>query len=384
MKFVFAPDSFKGTLSSEQQIGILKQKAQEIFPEAETVGVPIADGGEGTMRAIWNTAGGKLKKCRVTGPLGAAVEAEYLILDEDRVFIEMAQASGITLIPYKSGNAGKTTSYGTGELIRNALEAGYRKITVSIGGSATNDGGAGMLAALGVEFYSKDGERFIPVGETLGNIEKIDCSGILSEMRNASFCVMCDVTNPLLGIQGATYVFGPQKGASDRDLEILERGMVHYAEKIEVLCGRKVSEIPGAGAAGGMGAALLAFCNARLQSGIQTVLEMVDFETMIGDADLIITGERRIDGQSVCGKVLDGIGTCGKKKGIPVLALAGAMGEGAKAVYDCGIDSIMTTQNSPMCLEEALKQAEMLYADAAERLFRILRAGITINKKNIQ
>ena len=279
MKFVFAPDSFKGTLSSEQQIGILKQKAQEIFPEAETVGVPIADGGEGTMRAIWNTAGGKLKKCRVTGPLGAAVEAEYLILDEDRVFIEMAQASGITLIPYKSGNAGKTTSYGTGELIRNALEAGYRKITVSIGGSATNDGGAGMLAALGVEFYSKDGERFIPVGETLGNIEKIDCSGILSEMRNASFCVMCDVTNPLLGIQGATYVFGPQKGASDRDLEILERGMVHYAEKIEVLCGRKVSEIPGAGAAGGMGAALLAFCNARLQSGIQTVLEMVDFET---------------------------------------------------------------------------------------------------------
>ena len=175
-------------------------------------------------------------------------------LDEDRVFIEMAQASGITLIPYKSGNAGKTTSYGTGELIRNALEAGYRKITVSIGGSATNDGGAGMLAALGVEFYSKDGERFIPL-ERRWKHRKIDCSGILSEMRNASFCVMCDVTNPLLGIQGATYVFGPQKGASDRDLEILERGMVHYAEKIEVLCGRKVSEIPGAGAKRGMGVA---------------------------------------------------------------------------------------------------------------------------------
>lgn len=380
MKFVFAPDSFKGTLSSEQQIALLKQAAEEIFPGAETVGVPIADGGEGTIRAVYGTAGGRLKCCQVTDPLGETIEAEYLILDDDSVLIEMAQASGITLIPYKSGNAGKTTSYGTGELIKDALKNGYQNITVSIGGSATNDGGAGMLAALGVKFYDRNGKSFIPVGETLQEIERIDSSNLMSEVKKTSFCVMCDVTTPLLGSRGATYVFGPQKGADEKQLERLETGMRHYAALIEKICGYEVSKCSGAGAAGGMGAALLAFCNARLQSGIRTILKMVDFEAIIADADLILTGEGRIDGQSACGKVLDGIGFYAKKQNLPVLALAGSMGEGAETVYACGIDSIMTTQNRPMELEEALEQAEDLYRDAAKRMFRILRAGIAVKK----
>lgn len=380
MKFIFAPDSFKGSLSSKQQIEILKRKAEEIFPGVETVGIPIADGGEGTMEAVMHSTGGRKKKLTVHGPLMQPVEAEYLILDENRVLIEMAEASGITLIPYQEGNVLYTTSYGTGELIKDALQSGYRDITISIGGSATNDGGMGMLAALGVCFYDKENNLLAAKGENLGRIAKIDMEGLLLELSQAEVSVMCDVTNPLLGRQGATFVFGPQKGGNQKQLEILENGMTNYAALVEEICGYKVSEAEGAGAAGGMGAALLAFCHAKLQSGIKTVLELIDFEKMIQRADLIITGEGRVDRQSACGKVLSGIGEYAKKNKIPALAIAGGMGEGAQAVYQCGIESIMVTENAPMSLEKALVDAENLYEDAAERIFRIVKAGMEIGK----
>lgn len=379
MKFVFAPDSFKGTLSSEQLIRILDKKAKEIFPDVETVGVPIADGGEGTIDAVMRTAGGEKKYLTVSGPLMKPVESEYLILEGGKVLIEMAKASGITLIPYKEGNALHTTSFGTGELIRDALKSGYRDITISIGGSATNDGGTGMLAALGVRFFDKDNNLLHPVGENLGKIVRIDTDSMLPEIKEAKFCVMCDVKNPLLGKRGATHVFGPQKGADEWQVKFLEEGMENYAGLLEKYCGYKVAETEGAGAAGGMGAALLAFCDAKLQSGIKTVLGLIGFEKIIEDADFIVTGEGRVDGQSACGKVLDGIGEYAEKRGIPAAAIAGGMGNGAEDIYACGIDSIMVTENGPMSLDEALLNAEELFEGAADRLFRMIKIGMKIN-----
>lgn len=378
MKFVFAPDSFKGTLSSQEIIDILTEKAQQHFKDVQTQGVLIADGGEGTIAAVEQMKGGSRRYLEVTGPLGEKVNAHYLRLNEKQVLIEMATASGITLIPYREGNALYTTSYGTGEMIKDALASGADDIIISIGGSATNDGGMGMLMALGVRFLDKDGKELEPVGKNLLNIAKIDTASLNRRVKTANFIVMCDVTNPLIGPNGATYVFGPQKGANAKQLKLLESGMKNYAAKIKETLGADVANLPGGGAAGGMGAALTAFCGASLQSGIKTILDLINFENIIADADLIITGEGRIDGQSAGGKVLDGIGRYAKKRNIPVIALTGGMGDNAYLVYDCGIDSIMVTVNAPMSLDTALTHAEPLLADCADRLFRFIKIGMNL------
>lgn len=378
MKFVFAPDSFKGTLSSQEIIDILTEKAQQYFKDVQTQGVLIADGGEGTIAAVEQMKGGSRRYLEVTGPLGEKVNAHYLRLNEKQVLIEMATASGITLIPYREGNALYTTSYGTGEMIKDALASGADDIIISIGGSATNDGGMGMLMALGVRFLDKDGKELEPVGKNLLNIAKIDTASLNRRVKTANFIVMCDVTNPLIGPNGATYVFGPQKGANAKQLKLLESGMKNYAAKIKETLGADVANLPGGGAAGGMGAALTAFCGASLQSGIKTILDLINFENIIADADLIITGEGRIDGQSAGGKVLDGIGRYAKKRNIPVIALTGGMGDNAYLVYDCGIDSIMVTVNAPMSLDTALTHAEPLLADCADRLFRFIKIGMNL------
>lgn len=378
MKFVFAPDSFKGTLSSQEIIDILTEKAQQHFKDVQTQGVLIADGGEGTIAAVEQMKGGNRRYLEVTGPLGEKVNAHYLRLNEKQVLIEMATASGITLIPYREGNALYTTSYGTGEMIKDALASGADDIIISIGGSATNDGGMGMLMALGVRFLDKDGKELEPVGKNLMNIAKIDTASLNRRVKTANFIVMCDVTNPLIGPNGATYVFGPQKGANAKQLKLLESGMKNYAAKIKETLGADVANLPGGGAAGGMGAALTAFCGASLQSGIKTILDLINFENIIADADLIITGEGRIDGQSAGGKVLDGIGRYAKKRNIPVIALTGGMGDNAYLVYDCGIDSIMVTVNAPMSLDTALTHAEPLLADCADRLFRFIKIGMNL------
>lgn len=378
MKFVFAPDSFKGTLSSQEIIDILTEKAQQHFKDVQTQGVLIADGGEGTIVAVEQMKGGSRRYLEVTGPLGEKVNAHYLRLNEKQVLIEMATASGITLIPYREGNALYTTSYGTGEMIKDALASGADDIIISIGGSATNDGGMGMLMALGVRFLDKDGKELEPVGKNLLNIAKIDTASLNRRVKTANFIVMCDVTNPLIGPNGATYVFGPQKGANAKQLKLLESGMKNYAAKIKETLGADVANLPGGGAAGGMGAALTAFCGASLQSGIKTILDLINFENIIADADLIITGEGRIDGQSAGGKVLDGIGRYAKKRNIPVIALTGGMGDNAYLVYDCGIDSIMVTVNAPMSLDTALTHAEPLLADCADRLFRFIKIGMNL------
>lgn len=384
MKFVFAPDSFKGTLSSGQIISILERKARIYFPDAETAGVLIADGGEGTLDAVMQAVNGVKKSVRVRNPLNEPVNARYLIWDDKRALIEMAEASGLTLIPYREGNALFTTSYGTGELIRDALDAGADEITISVGGSATNDGGIGLLAALGAEFLDKDGVRLEPVGKNLIDIERIEITGMHKRINKVKFTVMCDVTNPLLGAHGATYTFGPQKGANRKQLDFLEKGMQNYASKIKALLGTEADAVPGGGAAGGAGAALAVFCAAAMKSGIDTILELIGFEDLVADADLIITGEGRIDDQSVHGKVLDGIGKYAKKRRIPLIAIAGSMDTSAENLYRCGIGSIMVAPDKPMTLSCAMEHAPELLEDAIDRMFRFLKIGGELGSRQLK
>lgn len=371
MKFVFASDSFKGTLSSKRISQLLEQSAKKIFPDCQCSSVLIADGGEGTLDAIIDNVHGHMQSLSVHGPLFEKINAVYGIPRQNMAVIEMAAASGITLIPAASCNPLKTTTYGTGELIKDAMRRGCKHITISIGGSATNDGGIGAMKALGVRFLDKDGNELSGTGEDLIKIDKIDDSQMEPLVKETKFTVMCDVDNPLLGPNGATYTFGPQKGADQEMLELLEAGMENYVGILEQKYGISVSEIIGGGAAGGLGAACVIFLNAEYRSGIDTVLEIVDFDHIIEDADLIITGEGQCDWQSARGKVLSGIGHKGIEKDIPVIAIVGSMGKGAEDIYKEGISSIVTTVNGIMTLDKALEHAEELYLCAAERVFRM-------------
>ena len=382
MHIVIAPDSFKGTLSSSQIIEIISAEGRRHFPEAKITGVPIADGGEGTLQAVLATRSGKLRRIAVSNPLFEKTEASYGIFEdsagETSALIEMAEASGLTLLSPARRNALKTTSYGTGELIADALKQGARNITAAIGGSATNDGGMGAMAALGFRFLDNHDRIVTPVGENLIRVVRIDTSGILPELREKiSVTVMCDVRNPFTGPDGATYVYGPQKGASDEALARLEEGMLHFADVIKRDLGKEIKEIPGAGAAGGLGGAFCAFLDGKLKSGIRTMLDLVRFDSIIENADLIITGEGRADGQSAQGKVLWGIGTCAGEKEIPVIAVVGGMLPEARKLYDCGITAIVPALNCAMPLADVLNHSEELLHDAAERTFLLLKAGMT-------
>ena len=386
MNIVIAPDSFKGTLSSEQIIEIIAAEARRHFPEASITGVPIADGGEGTLQAVLTSRNGRLRHIPVTNPVFEKIEASYGILEssdtEPAAMIEMAAASGITLLSPSQKSALRTTSYGTGELIADALRQGIRNITVTIGGSATNDGGIGAMSALGFRFLDKNGKDIMPTGEHLIRIAHIDTSHRLPELtEKVSFTAMCDVRNPLTGPCGATYTYGPQKGASPEELARLEEGMLHYADVIKRDLGKDIKDVPGAGAAGGLGGALCAFLNGSLKSGIKTMLDLVQFNKLIENADIIITGEGCADGQSAQGKVLWGIGTAAKEKGIPVIAVTGGMLPDAKQLYDCGITAIVPALNYAMPLKEVLTHSQSLLHDAAERTFLLLKAGMSLCEK---
>ena len=375
MKFLFASDSFKGTITSEQSIRLLTEAAQKIFPGCETNGVPVADGGEGTVDAVIAVTKGTIKEVPVHGPLFEDTKATYGLFQGDSAIIEMAAASGLPMVPVDKRNPLNTTTYGTGELIKDALDAGYRKISIAIGGSATNDGGMGAMTALGIKFLDADGKVLEGKGSDLEKVADIDMSGILPAVKEAKFTVMCDVTNPLTGPDGATYTFGKQKGCTPEILDRLEAGMINYAKVIDKVLGKDADHIAGAGAAGGLGAALCVFLNAELKSGIETVLDLIDFDNLLDGVDLCITGEGRIDWQSAFGKVPSGIGMRCKNKGIPAMALVGGMGKGADKCYDFGIESIIPTINGAMDIAEACDRAEELYANAAERMFRMIRIG---------
>ena len=378
MKFLFASDSFKGTLSSEKIIELLTESANKVFPGCETAGTLIADGGEGTVDAVIAMTKGSLIEVSVHGPLMEETTAVYGKINEESAIIEMAAASGLPMVPAELRNPLNTTTYGTGELIKDALDKGFRNISIALGGSATNDGGMGAMAALGVKFLDKDGKELKGQGSDLAKVAKVDISGLHPAVKEAAFTVMCDVNNPLTGPDGATYTFGKQKGGTPEILDELEAGMKSYAKVAGEALGRDIDNLPGAGAAGGLGAAACGFLNATLKSGIETVLDLIDFDRMLEGVDVVVTGEGRIDWQSAFGKVPSGIGMRCKRKGIPAVAIVGGMGNGAEKIYDFGVESILPTINGAMDIEEALERAEELYKAAADRMFRFLKAGMSI------
>ena len=369
MKFVFAPDSFKGSLSAQRIIKILDNQAHLIFGDCTCVGIPMADGGEGTLDIIHNICNGKYVQLEVSDPLFQPISSRYSVLDNGAVLIEMAAASGLPLVPIEKRNPEFTTTFGTGQLIKAALDAGHKQFIIGVGGSATNDGGIGAMAALGVRFLDNSGHELSPIGGNLIHIRTIDTSHIHPALQSSSFRVMCDIDNPLLGDRGATIVFAPQKGATATQLIRLEEGMAHYVSMLKAQLGVDPSNIPGAGAAGGLAAGLMAFLNASLHSGISTVLSLSQFSSVIQDADYCITGEGRADSQSAHGKVLWGVGTTCEEYNIPVIAIVGCLGSGYEELFKCGIKKIYTTIEDGMSVEYAMQHAEEQLNKAAAKMF---------------
>ena len=377
MKFVLAPDSFKGTLSSVQAAELLEKAALAHFPGAAVHKVPIADGGEGTVEAVITALGGEYRSAQVTGPLGEPVEARYgLARDGKLAVIEMAAASGLPLVPPEKRNPLKTTSRGTGELLRKAMDDGAGEFLVGIGGSATNDGGMGMLEALGVRFFAASREALPACGESLGLVENIDLSGLDARLKRIRITVICDVTNPLLGPEGAAAVYAPQKGADPSMVVALEAGMAKYAALFQRQHGLDIAGFPGAGAAGGLGAALDGVLGAALRPGIDAMLELVGFDDLIAGAGLVVSGEGRLDGQSVrYGKAVAGIARRCAHAGVPLAVITGGMGPEAEMIFDVAFSSIMPLVSRPMPLEEALAGARPLFEAAADRMFRFIKIG---------
>lgn len=382
MKLVFAPDSFKGSLTATEAARLLDASARRVLTDIETRLVPMADGGEGTVDALVTATGGERRTVEITDPMGGKALATYGVLGDGRTaVIEMAQASGLTLVPEDRRDPLKASSYGTGELIRHALDAGFSDLLIGIGGSATNDGGMGMLAALGARFEDADGAYIEPSGAGLARVRRADLTMLDGRLGSAAVTVICDVSNPLLGAQGATYVYGPQKGATGVALQALEEGMRNYATVVGAAVNRDIAAFEGAGAAGGMGAALHGVLGGRLRRGIDAVLDAVRFDEIIADASLVITGEGRLDGQSVrYGKAAAGVLKRCAAQGVPVIALVGCMGEGAEGYYATDEASVMTTINAAMDTAAAMQNAVPLFTNAAERMFRMLKIGMRIGR----
>ena len=380
MKLLFAPDSFKGSFSSTDIIQALRRAAhRHLGTRIEIVEVPIADGGEGTVDALVTATRGEYRTLTVAGPLGAPVTAKYGVLHDDVAVIEMAQASGLPLAPLERRNPLYTSSYGAGELLRAVLGQGIRSVVMGLGGSATNDGGMGMLRALGARFFDAQGNDLLGRGIDLARVQHIDLDNLMPEALAADITCICDVTNPLLGPAGATYVYGPQKGASGAVLAELEEGMAHYADCFRIQLGCDIGNAPGCGAAGGLGGALRGVLNADLRPGIEVVLDTVQFDRLLEGVSLVVTGEGQIDGQSVrYGKAPTGILRRCQLQGVPVAILVGGMGPEAETIFDIGMASILTTVNAAMSLEDALQNASALLESAADRLFRFIKIGMSM------
>ncbi|QEN06770.1 glycerate kinase [Oceanispirochaeta crateris] len=377
MKVVIASDSYKGSNTSIKVAAAIERGIKKVDPSLDVVKLPVADGGEGLVQALVPEED-KWVYVNVTGPMGKQVKAEYALYNEDTAVIEMASASGLPLVTDSVKDPRKATTFGTGELIKDALDRGCKTILIGIGGSATNDGGCGMARALGVKFLDASGQEVDAVGGNLDSIKDVDLSGLLPSVKNATIKVACDVDNPLCGEQGASAIYGPQKGATPEMVKVLDANLKSLAELMKSKTGQDMAEVPGAGAAGGLGFGLMAFCGGVLEKGIDLVLDSVGFDASLEGADLVITGEGRIDGQSVRGKVPVGIAARAKKKNLPVLVIAGDIGPGISNLYEYGIDAVMSTVNKAMPLKEALERSTELLEDAAERAFRMIKIGMDI------
>ena len=345
-KCVVVSDSFKGTVSSREICEIAQRVIPRHFPACEVVCIPVADGGEGTVDCFVQTMGAQRVGVTVTNALGEKSAAAYARLGELAI-IEMAAAAGLPQVGALRC-PGTATTYGVGELIAHAVDSGCRKILLGLGGSATNDGGCGCAAALGVRFYDADGQSFVPVGDTLGRIARIDTAEAEALLRSVEITVMCDVTNPLYGPTGAAYVFAPQKGADAEKVKSLDAGLRHFGDVIRSQYGLDVSAMPGAGAAGGMGAGCVALLGGTIQSGIDAVLDVTGFDRQLEGADLVITGEGRIDSQSADGKVVSGVARRTRAKGVPLIAIAGGIADSAGAVYDIGVSAMFSTDRAAL------------------------------------
>jgi glycerate 2-kinase len=357
MRFILAPDSFKESMTAKEAAEAMERGIKKVIPYAECVIVPMADGGEGTVQSLVDATGGELYKTLVKGPLGDEVEAIFGVLgDKKTAVIEMASASGLHLVPREKRNPLLTTTYGTGELIKAALDKGVNHLIIGIGGSATNDGGAGMIQALGGKLLTEDNKEINLGGGYLNLLRKIDLNGLDKRLSGTKIEVACDVTNPLTGENGASYVFGPQKGATEEMVKILDNNLSNYAKTIKEQLGIDIENIPGAGAAGGLGAGLLVFCSAELKKGIELVTEHTKLKEKMQYADYVFTGEGSIDGQTLYGKTPLGVSLIAKEYNIPVIAFAGRIGDGVEALYGYGINSIIGILSEVDTIDKALKK----------------------------
>ena len=376
MKIVVAPDSYKGSVTAVEVAQAMERGILRVFPFAEVRKIPIADGGEGTVEALVTATGGKVFNNEVAGPLGERISAAWGVLGDGKTaVIEMATASGLPLVPADQRDPRKLTSFGTGELILAALDAGFRQIIIGIGGSATNDAGAGMARALGARFLAADGSQLPEGGAALASLVDIDLFGLDPRLKETEITVACDVDNPLCGPQGASAVFGPQKGATPEMVVELDAALARFAECAKQVTGRDVAGLPGAGAAGGLGAGLMFFTRAQLRPGIEIVLDAVDFSAVVKDANYVITGEGRTDFQTAFGKAPVGVAKVAKMSGVPVFCISGGLGKGADDVLAQGIDAVMSICERPMSLAECMAEGHTLIESATERLCRIIWAA---------
>jgi len=376
LRIIVAPDSYKGSVSALGVANAMEKGILAVFPEANVCKIPIADGGEGTVEAMVTATGGKIIVEHVMGPLGDTVEAFWGIMGDGKTgVIEMAAASGLTLVPLESRDPLITTTYGTGQLIKAALDAGIRSIIIGIGGSATNDGGVGMGKALGIKFLDNQGQELPPGGGSLACLQQIDITGLDRRLCETTIMVACDVDNPLCGPRGASAVYGPQKGATPEMISQLDAALEKYAVIAQQATGKSVMDYPGAGAAGGLGAGLLLFTNAQLRPGVDIVLEIMDFSNLVASSQLVITGEGRTDFQTAYGKAPVGVAKLAKQYNVPVICLSGGLGTGADDVLDHGIDGLMSVTAQPITLEECMNKGAALIEAATARMCRLLKVG---------
>lgn len=376
MKIVIAPDSFKESLTALEACEAIEEGMRTVFPDAEYVKVPMADGGEGTVQSVIDSTGGILKTLTVTGPLNQPVEASYgLSGDRTLAVIEMAASSGLDKVSFDKRNPMITTTYGFGELIRDAFDEGVEEILLGLGGSATNDGGAGMIMSLGGRLLDEKGQSIPLGGKGLKDLTDIDLSRMHPRLKDVTIRVACDVDNPLTGKKGASFIYGPQKGGTSDQLEKLDSYLGHFAEVIRQKLGVNLEDVPGAGAAGGLGAGIMAFLNGKLENGGELLVDSLKLDEKVANADLVITGEGGINYQTIYGKTPVAVSRVAKKYGVPVIALAGSISVGYESVYDEGIQAVFSILNQPVSLEEALNQGYINLKQTAENVARVIQLG---------
>lgn len=377
MKIVIAPDSFKGSLSALQAAEAIKKGIEKQARKVETLLVPMADGGEGTMDSLIAATQGTVQKAEVKDPLGRTITAEYGLLGEagqsgkKQCVIDTASASGLALLTEQEKNPLVASSQGTGQLMMHALEQGCNRLIIGLGGSATVDGGAGILQALGAKLLDEQGQEVGPGGGPLHKIKQLDLTALDPRLKNAEIVAACDVNNPLIGPEGAAKVFGPQKGASEEMVNQLETGLKHWADLLEQTTGRSIHLFPGAGAAGGIGGMLKAVFNCKMETGIDMVIAAADLKQKLLGAQLVITGEGQIDQQTAFGKTPYGVAKVAKSLGIPCVAIAGSVGEGIGSLHECGITAVFSLINRPMSLQAAIEHSEDLLSSIAEQIVRL-------------